>query len=193
MNTKKKVKVVLLGILALAVLIGAFQLYNYLQGKYGPQSAVTSQSGEPIPAPDFAVTDSEGNQVSLYDFAGEPVIINFSTSWCPHCISEKPIFQEYYDKYGDKVNLLMVDLVGNRETVEDGKAFIAKNGYTYPAYYDISQEAAVAYGINAFPATFFINEDMEIVYNYYGGMNKALFETFLKLYYNIGPQAETDN
>lgn len=193
MNTKKKVKVVLLGLLALVVLVGAFLLYDYLQGKYGPQSAVISQDGEPIPAPDFTVTDSEGNEVSLYDFAGEPVIINFATSWCPHCIAEKPLFQKYYDKYGDKINFLMVDLVGSRETVEDGKNFVAKNGYTYPAYYDISQEAATTYGINAFPTTFFINEDMEIVYNYYGGMNGALFETFLKLYYDIDPQAETDN
>lgn len=192
MNTKKKIKVVLLGVLALAIVFGAFQLYNYLQGKYGPQSAVTSQDGEPIPAPDFTVTDNEGNEVSLYDFAGKPVIINFSTSWCPHCISEKPVFQKAYDKYGDKINFLMVDLVGNRETVQDGKDFIAKNGYTYPAYYDISQEAAITYGITSFPSTFFINEDMDIVFNYFGGMNGALFDTFLKIYYGIDSQEASD-
>ena len=80
-------------------------------------------------APDFTVYDLDGNPVSLSDYFGKPIVLNFWASWCGPCKMELPDFQETYDELGGDVQFLIVNLTdGSRETVETASAYLKEQG-----------------------------------------------------------------
>lgn len=111
-------------------------------------------------APDFTMTDASGEEVKLSDFFGKPVILNFWASWCGPCKSEMPHFEDAYQKYGEDINFVIVNLTDvARETVEAASDFIEEQGYTFPLYFDTNTEGAVTYGTYSIPVTYFIGAD----------------------------------
>ena len=108
-------------------------------------------------APDFTVYDSDGTAVKLSDYFGKPIVLNFWASWCGPCMYEMPYFEEVYQERGEEITFLMVNCTGGRETLKSAKSFIAKNGYTFPVYYDTDLDASRTYGASSIPKTFFIN------------------------------------
>ena len=110
-------------------------------------------------APDFIVYDAEGNEVHLSDYVGKPTVLNFWASWCGPCQMEMPDFHEKYLELGEEVNFLMVNMTTGRETMESASAFIEKNEYSFPVFYDKDSDAAMTYGAYSLPTTFFIDAD----------------------------------
>ena len=51
-------------------------------------------------APNFVLYDFSGKSISLMDYAGKPVVVNFWATWCPPCLREMPWFEEVYRKNG---------------------------------------------------------------------------------------------
>ena len=78
MKGKKGLLVIVL--VLVAVLIGAGILYTRLGSTLEPDAGLQEQEG-PV-APDFQVYDLEGNPVSLSQFMGKPIVLNFWASWC---------------------------------------------------------------------------------------------------------------
>lgn len=124
----------------------------------------TDADDEKVSAPDFTMTDKDGNEVKLSDFAGKPVVLNFWASWCGPCQMEMPDFEEMYKTHGEEVQFLMVNLTdGSQETVDSATQFITEKGYTFPVYYDTKMEGAYYYGVSSIPMTYFIDADGYIV------------------------------
>jgi Thiol-disulfide isomerase and thioredoxins len=119
---------------------------------------------EKIEAPDFNIEDVDGNLVKLSDFRGKPVVVNFWASWCPPCKEEMPHFEKLHVEMGEEIQFIMVDLVdGMRETIENGKAHIEENGYTFPVYFDVNNEVSIPYGLSSIPMSVFIDSDGYVV------------------------------
>lgn len=183
-NTKN-----ILLIAAFVIILGAAYLaYSGLSSRYRPETNLPSASQDPvgagssgaeegssssaINAPDFTVYDADGNAVRFSDLKGEPVVLNFWASWCYYCKQEMPDFQEVYDKEKDQVRFLFINWTdGSRETQEMGEAFLKENGYDFPAYYDLNQEAVSAYGLTGIPATVFIRSDGTVAGGQLSAMN----------------------
>lgn len=131
----------------------------------------------PSAAPNFVLTDEDGNERMLSDFFDKPVVLNFWASWCPPCREEMPDFDEMYKQYGDQINFIFVNLVdGSRETEETAKAFIEEQGLSFPIYFDIYGEGAVDYAIYYIPDTFFIDRNGNVIGYAVGGIDRASME-----------------
>ncbi len=157
------------GLVILVVLIGgSLFLYNNLTKEYQPSNNLSTnqetedkeQETEKTAALDFAVIDKNNQERTLLSFKGKPVVLNFWASWCGPCKNEFPEFQKAYEEYGNNIDFVMVNLTdGSRETVETAKDYIASEGYTFPIYFDVDQDAANTYGIYSIPTTYFIDKD----------------------------------
>lgn len=133
-------------------------------------------------APDFTMTDASGEEVKLSDFFGKPVVLNFWASWCGPCKSEMPHFEEAYQKYGEDINFVIVNLTdGARETVETASDFIEEQGYTFPLYFDTNTEGAMTYGTYSIPVTYFIGADGVPVAQANGALDAATLQKGLDM------------
>lgn len=167
-----KIKLIAGIIVCIAFVLGAYFLYSNLQNQKNgeliteaPQSFNDSSSekdesteGKRSPAPDFQVTDPEGNTVKLSDFKGTPVVINLWASWCPPCKAEMPVFNEKAKEYEGKIQFMMINLTA-QDKLEDAKKFMEEAGYTFPVFYDVNNDAGQKYYTPGIPATFFIDAD----------------------------------
>lgn len=171
MNNKLKGILAIVGFVVFMLVVSLG--YQFLTSNFSSDNDVDQNiSGQE--AKDFTVIDIAGKEVSLSDFKGKPVVVNFWASWCPPCKEEMPYFNEVYKELGDEVQFMMVDLVdGSRETVDTAKAFIKDNGYDFPVYFDTDQEAAIAYGIYSIPTSIFIDEEGKVVKSITGTMTKG--------------------
>lgn len=131
---------------------------------------------------DFTVYNAEGEQVKLSDFFGKPIIINFWATWCPYCVEEMPLFEEYFNQYKDDIHFLMVDSVdGQRETLEKGKKFIEESGYTFPVYYDLDFDASTTYQTYSLPTSIFIDKDGHLIAYHPGMLTEELLQKGIDL------------
>lgn len=138
------------------------------------QSSASTTAAADYSAPEIKVTDPRGNAVSLADFKGKTVILNFWASWCPPCKAEFPDFQKFYNenKDNDEIAMVLINLIGsNGETKADAEAFIQDNGYTLPYYFDVDGQSATAYQIVSIPTTYIISPNGELYYRNVGMMS----------------------
>lgn len=185
------------GILALILLLsGASILYNRMSEanlpventKPAETQASQEDEAEPMMAPDFIVLDREGAEVSLSDFIGKPVILNFWASWCGPCKSEMPEFEAAYQKYREEIQFMMVNLTdGSRETVETAAEYIAGEGYTFPVFFDTESDAAISYGATSIPVTYFVDAEGHLVAYGSGALSGEILQSGMEM---ILPPAE---
>lgn len=120
-------------------------------------------------APDFTLEDMNGIMVSLFDYRGQPVIINFFASWCPPCRVEAPQIQAFEDRYGDEVKILFIDRAEPKIRVEQ---FIEEFQSTSTYLLDYNDSMSKPYGILGQPETLFVDEQGIIRYHHIGPMTK---------------------
>ena len=72
---------------------------------------------------------------------------------------------------------------GSRETVEVASSFIEEQGYTFPVYFDTTYEAAIAYGANSIPMTFFIDEAGNLIAYGQGALSAETLEKGIGMIY----------
>lgn len=170
-------------IIALVFIIGGAAVGYYLLGMSEEQQLEGGSGGSA--APDFLIYDSEGNEVTMDDFEGKPIVLNFWASWCGPCRSEMEGFERQYQELGDKVEFVMINLTdGGRETVDSAMDFINGEGYSFPVYFDKDMTAAESYEAYSIPVTYFIDAGGNIVYNSIGAMSEYALSEGIKMIYD---------
>ena len=180
---KARLKTIIGAALFALVIAGAVTAYNLLGSRLeAPNTINEDSSRERTQAPDFSMIDTNGNTVRLSDKKGKPVVLNFWASWCPPCRVEMPDFDKVWKELKDDIHFVMLCLVdGRQETIESGAAYIIKEGFSFPVYFDIRQEGGRAYGIRSIPTTMFIDSDGYIAAGVQGAINESTLRRGIEL------------
>lgn len=135
-----------------AVVIGAPYLNDWAESQ-------VEAAPEPLqvgkPAPDFELTDLDGETVRLSDLQGKPVLLVFGATWCPPCRAEAPLVQEVHEDHPEMI-VIWVDM---EETASTVRTYVKKAGLTHRVLLDTSGRVAELYHIYAIPTSFFIDSD----------------------------------
>lgn len=128
-----------------------------------------------FPAPDFALQDLDGNTVSLDDYAGRPVFINFWATWCIPCIQELPAFEAFIDEQ-DEVAVLAINF---GESPEEVRTFFEGIGIeNIPTVLDSGLNVKNSFGVQNLPTTFLIDAEGVVRYMKLGEMTIDEMEEF---------------
>jgi cytochrome oxidase Cu insertion factor (SCO1/SenC/PrrC family) len=131
---------------------GAPDLLQALTTISGPAPAAASRGGQ---ARDFTLTSTEGAKVSLSDFAGTPLVLNFWATYCPPCRAEMPMLQQAMSSQ-PRARLILVDEGDGRDSA---RAFLQSQGIHGAALLDSDGSVLRSYGLSALPTTIFIRSD----------------------------------
>jgi cytochrome c biogenesis protein CcmG/thiol:disulfide interchange protein DsbE len=128
-------------------------------------------------APGFTLADVHGRSVSLADFRGKVVILDFWATWCPPCKREIPDFIKLQSEYGSKgVQVVGIAL----DEPEKVRAFVRDSGMNYPVLLGTDEVSAHYGGVESIPTTFILDKTGGIVTKYEGFKSKETFESQIK-------------
>ena len=112
-------------------------------------------------APGFTLPDLAGKKVSLSDFRGKWVVLDFWGSWCGWCVKGFPALKEAYKKYGDKIVVIGIDC---NESEADWREGVKKHDLPWINVYNgLDRSLYEAYGITGFPTKAIINPEGRLV------------------------------
>ncbi len=129
-------------------------------------------------APDFTLKDLNGQEVTLSNFRGQPVLINFWATWCPPCRLEKPFLERAYEKYKEEGFVILA--VNMRESEATVQAFVEQSGTTFTILLDKSGMVVSLYRVYAAPTSFFVDKEGIIIDRYMGPLTEQAIEKRLE-------------
>jgi len=117
-------------------------------------------------APDFTLSRPDGGKVSLKDYRGKVVFLNFWATWCESCRDEMPAMERLYREFkGKGLEIVGVNVKDKRE---DALAFVKKLKVTYPLMMDPEGEVGLLYGAFGMPATYLIDRKGTVLARMWG-------------------------
>lgn len=121
----------------------------------------------PYPAHEFRLKDLDDNLVSLADFKGKTVIINFWATWCPPCRKELPSMQRTYQEYRNEKLVILGINVG--ETWEVIAPFLSPFDIEFPILFDIDSSELTKWKAIGLPTSFVVDGKGMVTHRFTGG------------------------
>jgi peroxiredoxin len=135
-----------------------------------------------FPAPDLALPDMKGKMISLSDFKGKVVLLNFWTTWCPPCREEIPFLNTLSEKYkGKDFVLIGISTDISDKMLED---FLKKNPVRFLVLHDAESKIARKYKAYSLPTSYLIDRNGKIIERFLGSYDwseKGLMEKINRL------------
>jgi thiol-disulfide isomerase/thioredoxin len=131
-------------------------------------------------APGFTLDSltAPGEHITLTQYKGKPLIVNFWASWCPPCQQETPLLASWYTRQHGRVIIVGLD---ENDTASAALQFARSKDVRYPIGADPGIAAANAYGVVALPQTVFLNAQHRIVDHVLGAVTQADLDKGLRL------------
>lgn len=119
-------------------------------------------------APDFTVQDLAGNEVSLADFRGKFVVVNFWATWCDPCTTEWPQVHQLAERLGDRddVVVLAVSIDDSPDPITPFLELLRLGETRVQVLWDPNQTLHEDFGTEKLPDTYFIDENGQLVHWY---------------------------
>ena len=144
------------------------------------------------PAEEFTLPLFGGGELVLSQHLGRPIVINFWASWCRPCRVEAQLLEGVWRLYQDR-DVLFVG-VNIQDNEEDGTAYLAEFGITYPNGRDVNGRITVDYGVIGLPVTFFVARDGTVQRRWVGAIReKDLLARVDELVAGVAPTGDLDD
>ena len=124
-----------------------------------------------VDMPTFILKDLDGKTTESRNIFknGKKTLFILAAEWCPHCRAELPEVQKFYEKYKDKVNVVVVFL--GSSSLEEVKGYVSNSKFTFPVYYDDDNSILEGFDIQSVPFNFKISNNriegiLELPVNY---------------------------
>ena len=145
------------------------KIKNYFLGVALCVLAATSLASSGLagmPAPDFALKSSTGENLRLSEYRGDVVMINFWATWCGPCRQEMPLLDELYTRY-ERVgfSLLGVNIDDDSQRAMD---MISELGVSFPVLFDNRKEVSKLYQVDAMPVTVLVDREGKVRHVHHG-------------------------
>jgi len=109
------------------------------------------------PAPDLTVTDMNGTKLTLSDFKGKTVLLDFWTTWCPPCREDAPALDKLFRKYSERELMIIGFSVSEgRDVVEE---FLTNHPHSFPVVLTSENEIPSQYQVGVLPTYIVIQKD----------------------------------
>ncbi|MDR3627366.1 MAG: TlpA disulfide reductase family protein [Ignavibacteriaceae bacterium] len=149
-------------------------------GKESPANnqAVENSNSNDSKAPGFTLESPAGKKISLSDYKGKVVIIDFWATWCPPCRKGIPDLVDLQKQFGNKLAVIGISL--DTDTKDQVASFAQENNINYPVLF-ATPDVVQSYGnINSIPTTFIIDKNGNIVNQFVGLTPKEVFISEIK-------------
>jgi len=108
-------------------------------------------------APNFTLTTTTGQKVSLSDYRGKPIMLNFWMINCEGCKYEMPEMQKIYDEQRAAHKDLVMLGIDPADSSTESKQFAQQHHFTYPMLVDIQSSVEQLYAVRGLPTSYFID------------------------------------
>jgi peroxiredoxin len=150
-------------------------------------------------APAFTLKDTSGKKVSLSDYKGKAVVVDFWATWCAPCKIEIPWLEKLRDQYASQ-GLEVLGISEDDLDQDDQKALLKekkeitdsamKLGINYPVLFDEKKVAEPYGGVDALPTTFYVDRNGKVVAATIGLVDREEIEANIKKALASGEQAQ---
>lgn len=109
-------------------------------------------------APNVKLETLDGEIISLGDFKGKRVIVNFFNSWCIPCQEEEPALKEFARQHASDPDFVFIGIVRD-DSKENIRQWEKETGAPFEVVFDVDEEAKIAFGTTGQPETYAIDRD----------------------------------
>ncbi|HXJ85756.1 MAG TPA: TlpA disulfide reductase family protein [Candidatus Binatia bacterium] len=168
-----------LALVVVAVVAAAMLYFGLHATRNSGASRRPMGMGYGTPAPDFTLESLDGKTVSLSEFKGKAVLVNFWATWCGPCKIETPWLVELQNEYGSQ-GLQIVGVAMDDSGKDEIARFAKEMGMNYPVLLGKEAVGEAYGGVPALPESFFVGRDGKIVDKIMGIEGKSDIETAIK-------------
>ena len=161
-------------------------LFVACSGGSGTSADAKAEEDDGDLAPDFELTlfetpnHARGETISLSQFRGQPVVLNFWFPSCPPCVAEMPDLEAAFQAHKEiGLQFIGIQLLG-LDTANDGQEFVNEVGVTYALGADETGAIVRNYKITGFPSTVLIDEDQRLIRTWTGLLDASTLDGLIE-------------
>ncbi|WP_314396871.1 TlpA disulfide reductase family protein [Leptotrichia shahii] len=131
------------------LIVSMFMIFMIGYGKGKPLD-VNMENGSKIPS--FQLRDFNGkytNSKKIFN-NGKPTLLIFAAEWCPHCRSELPDIQKFYEENKDNINVAVV-FTRRKTNLSSTKKYVEESKFTFPVYFDADDSLMTGFKVKTVP------------------------------------------
>lgn len=131
------------------LIISMFMIFMIGYGKGKPLD-VNMENGSKIPS--FQLRDFNGkytNSKKIFN-NGKPTLLIFAAEWCPHCRSELPDIQKFYEENKENINVAVV-FTRRKTNLSSTKKYVEESKFTFPVYFDADDSLMTGFKVKTVP------------------------------------------